>query len=105
MSASSRLRSPRSPCPGPGPRWRLGEWGLLAIGGAFGTLAHLLLIQAFRRAPTAIVSPMIYTQIIAACLIGYLVFGEVPTLATLFGAAIVDRQRHRADPLAGLSEA
>ncbi len=65
------------------------EWGLLAIGGLFGTLAHLLLIQAFRMAPTAIVSPMIYSQIIAACLIGYLVFGEVPTPATLLGAAIV----------------
>lgn len=65
------------------------EWGLLAIGGGFGTLAHLLLIAAFRRAPTAVVSPMIYTQIVAACLLGYVVFGEVPTLATLLGAAIV----------------
>ena len=65
------------------------EWGLLAVGGAFGTLAHLLLIEAFRRAPTAVISPMIYSQIIAACLLGYLVFGEVPTLATLVGAAIV----------------
>ena len=65
------------------------EWGLLALGGAFGTLAHLLLIQAFRMAPTAVISPMIYTQIVAACLLGYVVFGEVPTLATLAGAAIV----------------
>lgn len=65
------------------------DWGLLAIGGAFGTMAHMLLIEAFRRAPTAVVSPMIYTQIIAACLIGYVVFGEVPTLATLIGAGIV----------------
>lgn len=48
-----------------------------------------LLIEAFRRAPTAIVSPMIYTQIIAACLLGYLVFGEAPTFATLLGAGIV----------------
>ena len=65
------------------------EWGMLAVGGAFGTLAHLLLILAFRLAPTAIVSPMIYSQIVAACLIGYLVFGEVPTGTTLLGAAIV----------------
>lgn len=65
------------------------DWGLLAIGGAFGTLAHLLLVQAFRMAPTAIISPMIYSQIIAACLLGYTVFGEVPTPETLLGAAIV----------------
>ena len=32
---------------------------------------------------------MIYTQIIAACLLGYLVFGEAPTFATLLGAGIV----------------
>ncbi|MFN3498368.1 MAG: D-alanyl-D-alanine carboxypeptidase [Pannonibacter indicus] len=37
------------------------EWGVLAVGGAFGTLAHLLLIEAFRRAPTAVISPMIYS--------------------------------------------
>lgn len=67
----------------------LHEWGLLAIGGAFGTLAHLLLILAFRLAPTAVVSPMIYSQIVAACIAGYLIFGEVPAATTLLGAFIV----------------
>jgi drug/metabolite transporter (DMT)-like permease len=65
------------------------EWGLLALGGAFGTLAHLFLIEAFRRAPTAVVSPMIYTQIVSAMIFGFVVFGEIPTAATLLGAAIV----------------
>lgn len=65
------------------------EWGLLAIGGGFGTLAHLLLIKAFRIAPTSVVSPMIYSQIISAGLIGYFAFGEVATLSTLIGATIV----------------
>jgi drug/metabolite transporter (DMT)-like permease len=66
-----------------------GDWGLLAIGGAIGTLAHIMLATAFRLAPTAIVSPMIYIQIVSASLVGYLAFGEVPTTATLLGAAIV----------------
>ncbi len=65
------------------------EWGLLAIGGLFGTMAHLLLVLAFRLAPTSVVSPMIYSQIVAACVLGYLVFGEVPTASTLVGACIV----------------
>jgi drug/metabolite transporter (DMT)-like permease len=65
------------------------EWALLAVGGALGTVAHMMLIQAFRIAPTSVVSPMIYSQIIAACLLGYVLFGEVPTLATVLGAGIV----------------
>jgi drug/metabolite transporter (DMT)-like permease len=66
-----------------------GDWALLAVGGAFGTVGHLLLIEAFRRAPTAIVSSMLYTQIVTASSLGYLVFGDVPTIPTLLGAAIV----------------
>lgn len=66
-----------------------GEWALMAAGGAFGAAAHLCLIAAFRRAPTAVVSPMVYSQIIWASLLGYAVFGEVPGGATLLGAAIV----------------
>ena len=65
------------------------DWGLITLGGVFGTLAHLLLGQAFRVAPTAVVSPMIYTQIISAGALGYLVFSEVPTLSTVLGSAIV----------------
>lgn len=65
------------------------SWGWVALAGAFGTCAHFLLILAFSYAPPSIVSPMLYTQIIWAAIAGYLVFGEVPTLGTLIGAAIV----------------
>ena len=64
-------------------------WGLLALGGLLGTAAHLLLVNAFRVAPTSVVSPMIYTQIVSALVFGYFIFGEVPTATTLLGAAIV----------------
>lgn len=62
---------------------------LLALAGALGTCAHLCLVAAFRRAPTVIVSPMGYMQLVAVGLIGYGLFGEVPSGATLLGAAIV----------------
>lgn len=65
------------------------EWGMVALSAVFGTLAHFLLIEAFRRAPTAQVSPMMYSQIVFAMLAGFIVFGEVPTAMTLAGAAIV----------------
>ncbi len=63
--------------------------GLLVVGGAFGTLAQLLAAAAFKRAPTATVSPILYTQIVWAGIVGYLVFNEVPPLGTVIGGAIV----------------
>lgn len=65
------------------------DWGLLVGGSALVTLGHFLLIKAFTMAPTARVSPMVYFQIVWATLIGYLAFGDVPSLATLAGAAII----------------
>lgn len=64
-------------------------WAWVALAGAFGTAAHFLLILAFSSAPPSIVSPMLYTQIVWAAIVGYLVFAEIPTPATLLGAAIV----------------
>jgi drug/metabolite transporter (DMT)-like permease len=61
----------------------------LVLGGTFGTLAHLAAAAAFRHAPTATVSPLLYSQIVWAALIGFLVFGEVPRPMVLIGGAIV----------------
>jgi drug/metabolite transporter (DMT)-like permease len=63
--------------------------GLMFLGGAFGTLAQLLLVQAFRRAPTAIVSSMTYTQIFWSAVVAWIAFGEIPTLSTLVGGVVV----------------
>lgn len=59
------------------------ELGLVAGGG------HLLLILAHARAPAATLAPYVYTQILGMITLGWLVFGNVPTLWTLAGAAIV----------------
>ena len=62
---------------------------ILLLAGAFGTSAQILLAQAVRIAPMAVVSPIGYSQILWAIGIGYFVFGEVPTPSTLIGGAIV----------------
>lgn len=62
---------------------------LLVFGGILGTLAHLMIAAAFRRAPTAVVSPMLYSQIVWAVLIGWLVFEEVPAIHVVVGSVIV----------------
>jgi drug/metabolite transporter (DMT)-like permease len=61
---------------------------MVALGG-FGAGGHFLLIVAHRLAPASVLSPFIYTQIIWATTLGYLVFANVPNYWTLTGAGIV----------------
>jgi drug/metabolite transporter (DMT)-like permease len=69
----------------PGP----GDAALLAAVGILGGLAQLAFTRAFRLAPAAVVSPFDYTGLLYAGVIGYSVWGDVPTLTFLVGAAIV----------------
>jgi drug/metabolite transporter (DMT)-like permease len=57
--------------------------------GAFGSVGHYLLIIAHRHAPPAVLAPFIYTQLVWAIILGYLVFADVPNRWTLAGAAVV----------------
>lgn len=65
------------------------EWPLLVFMGLAGGLGHLMLIQAHRLAPASALAPFVYTQIVWMILAGYTLFGDVPDLWTLAGAAIV----------------
>lgn len=64
-------------------------WALMLAVGALGTLGHWLLILAHARAPAAILSPFLYTQLVWMVGLGYLVFGDWPDGWTLVGAGIV----------------
>ena len=60
----------------------------LAIG-ALGVIGHILMATAFAKAAAARLASLEYTALIWAALIGYAVFDEVPTLATLVGGALI----------------
>ena len=62
---------------------------LLASLGFWGGLGHWLLILAHRDAPAPVLAPFIYIGLIWMSTFGFLVFGDVPTLWTLSGAAVV----------------
>jgi drug/metabolite transporter (DMT)-like permease len=62
---------------------------LMVAMGFWGSLGHYLLIAGHRLAPAAVLSPFIYTQLIWATALGYVVFADVPNRFTLAGAAIV----------------
>lgn len=66
-----------------------GHAALMVVMGVFASLGHYLLISGHRLAPASVLSPFIYTQIVWAVTLGYLVFGDVPNAWTLTGSAIV----------------
>lgn len=55
----------------------------------FGSLGLALIGEAFRMAPAAIVAPFDYTALIWATGLGWLIWGDVPLLWTVLGAAII----------------
>lgn len=61
---------------------------LIALG-VLGGLAHILLTESYRYASASVVAPFDYTTMLWAFLLGYALFGEVPTLYVLVGAVIV----------------
>lgn len=69
------------------PTWL--DVGLMLATGALGSGGHFLLILAHRKTPASVLSPFIYTQILWATTLGYLVFANVPNRWTIAGACIV----------------
>ena len=65
------------------------QYALLASLGFWGGLGHWLLILAHRSAPAPVLAPFIYLGLLWMSVAGYLIFGNVPTLWTLSGAAVV----------------
>ncbi len=45
--------------------------------------------ESYRLAPASLVAPFDYTSMLWACVLGYLVFGEVPTMLGFIGAGII----------------
>lgn len=69
------------------PSWR--DFLLLSLFGVLSIVALACVNRALKLAPASVVVPYQYTMIIWAVALGYLVFGDVPDLFTLAGAAII----------------
>jgi drug/metabolite transporter (DMT)-like permease len=62
---------------------------LLALAGFCGGIAQLLLTASYRYADVSTIAPFEYTSIVLGLVIGYFLFGDVPTGAMLVGTVIV----------------
>ena len=77
---------------------------LMLLTGFFGGFGHYLFVRAHRLAPVSVLAPFTYTQLLWVIVLGFLVFGQLPSAWTLAGSAIViasglyllNRERKRA---------
>ena len=67
----------------------LTQWSLLLLLGVIATIAHLLLVHAFKRAPIGVLAPFQYIEIIGATALGWVFFGDFPDTLTWCGVAII----------------
>jgi drug/metabolite transporter (DMT)-like permease len=65
------------------------EWTVACLLGVLGGVGHYLLALAHRYAPSGVIAPFLYQQVIYMAVFGYLVFGDVPSAGVWLGAPIV----------------
>ena len=65
------------------------EWLILLFVGFFGFAGQFLLIKAFQLAEASTVAPFIYVQLLFAGFFGWRLFGDLPDVWVLLGAAVV----------------
>lgn len=67
----------------------LHDAAMILLSGLLIACGHYLQIEAFRHAEAGTVVPFRYTALLWATLLGWIVFGDLPTFATLIGASLV----------------
>jgi len=64
-------------------------WALLLAIGVLGTIGHLLLLRAFAHAQASMLAPFFYVHLLWAIVYGWIIFGDLPTLATIAGGSLI----------------
>ena len=67
----------------------LNDLAILSLVGIFGGVANLWLSQSYKYSEVSLVTPLKYLALVFAIIFGYFIWGEVPTVKTLLGAALV----------------
>ena len=57
--------------------------------GLAATIGHIFIVWAAGNAPTNVLAPFQYMEIITATILGYLVFNDVPATSTFVGSSII----------------
>ena len=65
------------------------QWTMLLVLSVGGVLANMLLLQAFKFTPAAMLQPYNYSLLLFATLVGYFAFGQWPDSWTVVGAILI----------------
>jgi drug/metabolite transporter (DMT)-like permease len=66
-----------------------GTVAMLIAAGLLGGIGQILLTSSYRHADASLIAPFEYASMLLAIIVGYTVFGEVPTATMLTGAGMV----------------
>jgi len=66
-----------------------GVLAMLVLAGLLGGVGQILLTTSYRLADASVVAPFDYASMLLALIVGYAVFGEVPSATMLVGAGVV----------------
>src|SRR3954466_4516170 len=72
--------------------WTTPSWQDIMFGvvvGVASTMGQWIVVLAFRYADASVLAPFSYTQLLWVSILGFLVFGEVPDVWTIVGAALI----------------
>jgi drug/metabolite transporter (DMT)-like permease len=72
--------------------WQWPSLAMLALGAAhvaLGTIAHVCMARAFRHADASFCMPFDFTRLPLAAAIAYILFGQLPDVWTMVGAAVI----------------
>ncbi len=65
------------------------DLALFILGGILGGVGQILLTECYRYADASVIAPFEYTTMIWALLLGWFIFGDLPTFTIMIGASIV----------------
>ncbi|HCZ14570.1 MAG TPA: DMT family transporter [Accumulibacter sp.] len=66
-----------------------GQVLLIVSLGVYGGVGHFLLIRAFRETPASLLAPLVYSQLLWATLLGWLVFDQFPDAPAMAGMLVI----------------
>ena len=72
--------------------WVTPSWHDILFGifiGVASTAGQWIVVLAFRYADASVLAPFSYTQLVWVSILGFFVFGEIPDLWTIAGAAVI----------------
>lgn len=67
----------------------ISHWPIFILGGGLAAMGMICVSLSFIKADASLVSPFVYTEMIWAILFGFIIFGDLPTIWGLTGAAII----------------